>query len=395
MGISDLKILSLKRKRDNRGRTQISAWFQRFSNVRPCDVIPEESFVRMLSLERKRTERTRRPFLLMLLDGRELLQTDRRHKVLQKIISALSSSTRETDIGGWYRENSVLGVIFTEIDGAGKDPMLNVIRSKVSTALRSKLDLEQFNKIHLSFYIFPDDWDEQNGVRPANPELYPDLFQQEQEKKFSRFIKRTMDIVGSVLALVVFSPLFVLISLVIKLTSKGPILFEQERVGQYGTTFTFLKFRSMHFINDDNVHKEYVNQFISGKADSKQLEGSPNGIYKLVEDARVTRIGKFLRKTSMDELPQLLNVLKGEMSLVGPRPPIPYELESYDIWHRRRLSEAKPGITGLWQVNGRSKTTFDDMVRLDLRYARLWSLWLDIKIILATPRAVFSCEGAY
>jgi lipopolysaccharide/colanic/teichoic acid biosynthesis glycosyltransferase len=106
-------------------------------------------------------------------------------------------------------------------------------------------------------------------------------------------------------------------------------------------------------------------------------------------------VGRFLRKTSLDELPQFFNVLKGEMSLVGPRPPIPYEVESYDIWHRRRLLEVKPGITGLWQVKGRSRTTFDDMVRLDVEYATSWSLWLDIKILLKTPMAVFAGDGAY
>jgi len=151
----------------------------------------------------------------------------------------------------------------------------------------------------------------------------------------------------------------------------------------------------MHSVNDANIHKEYVKQFISGNCQSKRPGETQNGVYKITEDPRVTRVGKLLRKTSFDELPQLFNVLKGEMSLVGPRPPIPYELESYDVWHRRRLSEMKPGITGLWQVNGRSKTSFDDMVRLDLKYAQMWSLWLDIKILLQTARAVLSGEGAY
>jgi lipopolysaccharide/colanic/teichoic acid biosynthesis glycosyltransferase len=118
-------------------------------------------------------------------------------------------------------------------------------------------------------------------------------------------------------------------------------------------------------------------------------------VYKLTGDARVTPVGRFLRKTSLDELPQLFNVLTGEMSLVGPRPPIRYELDAYDIWHRRRLLEAKPGITGLWQVTGRSRLRFDDMVRLDLQYATAWSLWLDLKILLRTARVVVSGAGAY
>ncbi len=127
----------------------------------------------------------------------------------------------------------------------------------------------------------------------------------------------------------------------------------------------------------------------------KDAPGGHRKFYKLTNDPRITRIGGFLRKTSFDEIPQFLNVLRGEMSLVGPRPPIPYEVESYDIWHRRRLLGVKPGITGLWQVAGRSRTTFDEMVRLDLQYAKSWSFWLDLKILLQTPRAVVAGDGAY
>jgi lipopolysaccharide/colanic/teichoic acid biosynthesis glycosyltransferase len=182
----------------------------------------------------------------------------------------------------------------------------------------------------------------------------------------------------------------------IKLTSKGPVLFRQKRVGQYGRTFTFLKFRSMKVHNDHTIHKEYVTQFITS-----QLSQRHNGqdakpvIYKLTGDPRVTRVGKFLRRTSLDELPQFLNVLTGEMSLVGPRPPVPYEFGAYDIWHRQRMLAAKPGITGLWQVQGRSRVTFDEMVRLDLRYAKTASFWLDVAILLQTPRAVLTAAGAY
>jgi lipopolysaccharide/colanic/teichoic acid biosynthesis glycosyltransferase len=157
----------------------------------------------------------------------------------------------------------------------------------------------------------------------------------------------------------------------------------------------FLKFRSMYVNNDAAVHKEYVQSLIAGKAAKQPSNGNGHGVYKLTKDSRITRVGSFLRKTSLDELPQFLNVLKGEMSLVGPRPPVPYEVEAYDIWHRRRLLEAKPGITGLWQVSGRSRVTFDDMVRLDLHYARTWSPWMDIKILWRTPGAVVLGEGAH
>jgi len=136
---------------------------------------------------------------------------------------------------------------------------------------------------------------------------------------------------------------------------------------------------------------------IAGKAEKQSSQGTGNGdgVYKLTKDPRITRVGGFLRKTSLDEIPQFLNVLRGEMSLVGPRPPVPYEVESYDFWHRRRVLEAKPGITGLWQVKGRSRVKFDDMVRLDLQYARTWSPWLDVKILLQTPGAMVIGEGAH
>jgi lipopolysaccharide/colanic/teichoic acid biosynthesis glycosyltransferase len=197
------------------------------------------------------------------------------------------------------------------------------------------------------------------------------------------------------MALIILSPIFLAIAIAIKLSSPGPILFRQKRIGQYGVPFTCLKFRSMHAVNDSQIHKEYVKRFIAGNADAGLSKASNEVVYKLTADPRVTRVGRLLRKTSLDELPQLINVLLGEMSLVGPRPPIPYELEAYDVWHRRRLLEVKPGITGLWQVNGRSRLRFDDMVRLDLKYAQAWSVGLDLKILLQTPRAVFSGDGAH
>jgi lipopolysaccharide/colanic/teichoic acid biosynthesis glycosyltransferase len=182
--------------------------------------------------------------------------------------------------------------------------------------------------------------------------------------------------------------------LAIKATSKGPALFKQQRVGQYGQSFQFLKFRSMYIDNDHSVHKEYVTKLIASEADPEPSSGNEKAIYKLTNDSRITRVGKLLRRTSLDELPQLFNVLKGDMSLVGPRPAIQYELEAYQTWHRRRVLEVKPGLTGLWQVTGRSRVKFDDMVRLDLRYATSWSPWVDFKILMRTPLAVIKGAGA-
>jgi lipopolysaccharide/colanic/teichoic acid biosynthesis glycosyltransferase len=202
-----------------------------------------------------------------------------------------------------------------------------------------------------------------------------------------------MDIAISSLTLAICLPIFLVIAAAIKATSTGPVFFRQQRVGQYGRHFTFLKFRSMRVNNDCSIHREYVSRLIAGTAARVTAIGESDGVYKLANDRRVTRVGRFLRRTSLDELPQLINVLRGEMSLVGPRPPIPYELAAYETWHRQRLLQVKPGITGLWQVKGRSRVSFDDMVRLDLQYASTWSPWMDFIILLQTPGAVF--KGAY
>jgi lipopolysaccharide/colanic/teichoic acid biosynthesis glycosyltransferase len=261
--------------------------------------------------------------------------------------------------------------------------------------LRDNLTFEQFNHVSISFQLFPEEWDHESGQRPSNPTFYPDLAKRDASRRSFQIVKRMMDIGGSLAALLFLSPLLVLIAAAIKLTSDGPILFKQKRIGEYGKAFTFLKFRSMYVNNDAKQHREYVQKLIAGRAEKQPSDGNGTGVYKLTKDPRVTRVGAFLRRTSLDELPQFLNVLEGKMSLVGPRPPVPYEVEAYDFWHRGRLLEAKPGITGLWQINGRSRIKFDDMVRLDLRYARTWSPWMDLKILLRTPGAVVLGDGAH
>lgn len=323
----------------------------------------------------------------MLLESSRLLKAGSVGGTRDKILAALSTSVRETDVKGWYKHDSVVGVILTEVGSASRETVANALSAKITDSLSLFLSSEQVRQVDLSFYVFPEDWDKE-GVR--DPKAHPNLAPVRDPKKVSLFVKRCIDILGSSLALIVGSPAFVAIAIAIKLNSKGPVLFRQQRVGQYGNRFTFLKFRSMYVSNDPTIHREYVANLIAGA-------GDPEGknVYKLTDDPRVTRVGRFLRKTSLDELPQFLNALKGEMSLVGPRPPIPYEVERYEIWHRRRLLDVKPGLTGLWQVTGRSKTKFDDMVRLDLQYARSWSVWLDIKILWRTPRAVLMGDGAY
>jgi exopolysaccharide biosynthesis polyprenyl glycosylphosphotransferase len=353
-------------------------------------VLGEEPFHRMIALERKRTERSGKPFLLMLLDAGNCLPSDRTGRVLGRILSALSLSTRETDVTGWYKNHSIVGVMFTDINAEERESILGTMMSRVSETLRNNLSLEKFSQISISLHVFPEDWDQESAH--ANPSLYPDFVNRNQAQRFGRMGKRMMDIVGSAAALVLLSPVFLVVAALVKLSSKGPILFQQERLGQFGKSFTFLKFRSMYANNDRRIHQEFMKRVIKGHPDGRAEAGSKS-VYKMTNDPRITKIGWILRRTSLDELPQFINVLKGDMSLVGPRPPIAYECQEYDIWHRRRVLEVKPGITGLWQIKGRSRIRFDDMVRLDLQYVRTWSLWLDLQILLQTPRALFSDDA--
>lgn len=207
----------------------------------------------------------------------------------------------------------------------------------------------------------------------------------------ARILKRAFDLIVSALAVVLLFPLWLLIALLIKLDSKGPVFYTQERVGMDGRLFLLYKFRTMKAGADSDLHREYQKAFIAGRAEAN-LGDDSKPTYKLLSDPRITRIGKFLRRTSLDEVPQLLNVLLGDMSVVGPRPPIPYEVEAYELWHRKRL-DMKPGVTGLWQVSGRNRLPFEEMVRLDLFYIENWSLLLDLKIILRTGFVMIGGQG--
>jgi lipopolysaccharide/colanic/teichoic acid biosynthesis glycosyltransferase len=358
------------------------------------EILNQDAFQRVIALERRRTERSRKPFVLMLLDMGDHLPSAATAKSLSRLLGAISLCTRATDVAGWYKADRVIGFMFTEIAMEDRRTTVSTIISRVSDMLRDHLSLEQFNRVSVSFHVFPEDW-EQESPKPSNPVFYPDLSRQSERKRVPGALKRGVDIMGSVVALICAFPLFVMIAVAIKATSKGPVFFRQRRIGQHGRPFVFLKFRSMYVGNNPGIHKKYVQQMIAGKAARQPSAASGQGVFKLTKDPRITKVGSFLRRTSLDELPQFINVLKGEMSLVGPRPPVPYEVEAYDLWHRSRLLEAKPGITGLWQVSARSRVTFDEMVRLDLRYARSWTPWLDLQILLRTPGAVFLGEGAH
>ena len=390
--MSDLRSMPLRRRAD----PQFIGGGLLVENARvDARILDQEPFLRMLYLERKRSERSGRRFVLMLLEVGSLLKPGPGAQAFANVLPALSQSTRETDIKGWYQKDHVIGVIFTEIDGAHGRAVALALLTRVSGALAGTVGIESINEIRLSFHIFPEDCGLAGQDIPNDPFLYPDLDPRSDNKIVSRILKRSVDVAGSLLALVLAIPLLLAIAGTIKLTSRGPIFFCQRRVGNHGKLFTLLKFRSMFTGCDPAVHQNFVKSLITEQAAGKASEDGRSAVFKLTHDPRITPFGRFLRRTSLDELPQLFNVLIGDMSLVGPRPAIPYEVECYGLWHRQRVLAVKPGITGLWQVAGRSRTMFSEMVRLDLLYARSWSLWLDLKILMRTPRAVISGEGAY
>lgn len=209
-----------------------------------------------------------------------------------------------------------------------------------------------------------------------------------------RLVKRSIDVASASLVTVLGFPFFLAVALLIKLTSQGPVFYSQLRIGERGEVFTLYKFRTMRQGADDAIHREFTRSFIEGRMSNSSLDEKSPSVYKLTNDPRVTSIGNFLRKTSLDELPQFINILKGEMTIVGPRPPLQYELEYYEEWHKLRL-EVRPGLTGLWQVSGRSSVPFNEMVKLDLYYIEHWTLLLDFKIMMRTIPVMLFGSGGY
>jgi exopolysaccharide biosynthesis polyprenyl glycosylphosphotransferase len=364
-------------------------------NTPPRMLLNEDAFVSMLYLERRRAERAQNRFVLILVDVQKIVNgISGKERMVQMLAKSLSEATRETDIIGWYLENSLMGVVGTELGKASNELVQKRFLDKLRSIFEATLGIEKSASISVSFHFFPEEYGSGANDHSANIKLYPEIQKREDARRVPLAIKRAIDLVGSAAALVFLSPIFAAVALAIKLSSKGPVLFRQERLGQHGKTFTVLKFRSMRTDCDAKIHQQYVEQFIAGQVDGSS-ETATKPVFKIQQDPRVTSIGRFIRKTSLDELPQFWNVMRGDMSLVGPRPPLAYEFQKYEVWHRRRVLEIKPGITGLWQVEGRSRTRFDEMVRLDLKYARAWSVWLDLKILAQTPGAVIQGEGAH
>ena len=366
--------------------------------------VSEEEFRRMLCRERKRSERSRKHLILMLVDCKGTTARSVDKPLIEKVAGVVAAEVRETDLAGWFESESVVGAIFTELGEAQASNAIQAIEAKISKGLHKSFRRDQVDKLQIAFYAFPDSWAGDGTGRSISAPLYPDLLEEEEKKKTSLIIKRVMDVVGSSAALFVFAPLFLLLSIGIKLTSKGPIFFRQSRVSQYGKHFTFLKFRSMKVANNDSIHKDYVKNFIAGKAGAASAaDGQKKApVYKITNDPRVTAIGRFMRRTSLDELPQLFNVMNGTMSLVGPRPHAVAHNEQYRklICGYMIRHKVRPGITGWAQVNGlRGETeTVDKMsarVKFDIDYLNQWSLWMDIKILVRTVLLVLRDQRAY
>jgi lipopolysaccharide/colanic/teichoic acid biosynthesis glycosyltransferase len=308
-------------------------------------VLDEEVFRTMLISERKRADRSNQPLGLLVAADRAPVADSA--AMWATVIEAVATVIRGTDTLGWFEWPTAIGAIFPELRSSAA-MHAHELETRVRRELDRSLPPEAGQRLHVQFHYHPVPAHADQGCSPIDLLLFPE-FRSHNERPLYDAIKRGFDLIGSTMLLILLSPLFLLIAVLAKLKSRGPVFFGQRRIGRMMKPFTMVTFRT-----------------------------------------RVTPIGRILRSTSLDVLPQLWNVLRGEMSLVGPRPPLPYELEQYKPWHCRRVLEAKPGITGLWQVAGRSRTTFDEMVRLDLRYARTCSLWTDVKIVLATPAAVFS-----
>lgn len=355
-------------------------------------VLDERLFKQAVTRERKRADRSGLAMALLLvrLPNRSGEQRRADGAVVTNVLSAVTS---QPDILGWFESSCMIGLIVPEIDPAGLTDACDRLEKTVLSAIMLQGYEELAQRLSIRLRVYPEPAASNEGqVGLMDSLLYPELSANQPAAPNFRILKRSMDIVLSALLLILLLPAFAIIAVLVKLSSPGPVLFRQMRVGHLMMPFTMCKFRTMYATADHQVHHDYVSWFITA-SDQAHSPQKPD-IFKLTNDTRITPIGRFLRRTSLDELPQFWNVLIGDMSLVGPRPPLPYELQQYKPWHRGRVLEAKPGITGLWQVVGRSRTTFDEMVRLDLRYARTMSLWSDIKILLATPAAVITGKGA-
>ena len=343
-----------------------------------------EKFAAILEREIARADRNGQGFSLVSF---EMDNSDLNSELYRKFQHILSERLREADVFGWLDSRHIGALLDnTPLPGAW-----NFVRS-LEEKITPPDSLPRF-----TVNSYPADWrgdDKENKVSQKNSaeEMASEKRGTVPESDFRPVVtcrmplwKRSLDIVGAAIGLLILSPLFLLISVFIKIVSPGPVFLKQERIGYGGKPFVLLKFRTMKVDVDTTAHQQLLSDLINGGAHGKE-----NPMIKLDDKSpQIIPYGKFLRKTYADELPQLINVLRGEMSLIGPRPPIPYEVAEYRRWYKGRFNVV-PGMTGLWQVSGKNRLTFREMVCLDIRYRQKQSIWLDIKILLKTPLVIMS-----
>ena len=375
-------------------------------------ICSESEFIAILKRERERSDRTGQEFSLLIFNpGPE--KTD--EKKMKLLLRSLIRRLRSIDEAGWMKAGRI-GVLLpgAALEGANgfaetiqeqnRDTLANLEYDVLHYPEDCPADL--FSRNQRPADIRMENPGRQNAredgraVRHETPPPSPSenrkrnsLFQRGNGNGFPSIRtfcvrnvplwKRSMDIIGSFLGLFIVSPLFLFISALIKTASPGPVFFKQERIGYGGKPFTLYKFRTMKCDSDPGCHKQYLSELINSSIQCS-FEKPMN---KLDDDPRIIPFGHFLRKSCLDELPQLINVFLGHMSLVGPRPPIQYEVDEYIDWHKERL-DILPGMTGLWQVNGKNNLTFKQMVSLDIQYIKKLSLWFDLEILLKTPMAI-------
>ncbi len=353
----------------------------------PGDILSSGEFSRILAQERERADRSGQGFALVLFEVGEAGGRNGAGRV--PVEHVVARRARAVDEIGWFRE----GILGAALAGATAPGARKFARDAVGCMPG------EVTPPVCRIYAYPGDaplpadveWDAGTGgelregavpPEPGGDELPASQRAEGVESVFCRPMprwKRCVDLGGAIVGLLVLSPVFLLIAAFIKCVSPGPVFYRQDRIGYRGRRFSFWKFRTMHPGNDDTVHKEHFRRLIAADSAMSKLDDA--------QDRRIIPFGNFLRCACVDELPQLINVLRGEMSLVGPRPCLPYEAEHYLRWHARRF-DAVPGMTGLWQVSGKNSLSFKQMIRLDIRYSRNLSPWLDLKILFYTVPAI-------
>jgi lipopolysaccharide/colanic/teichoic acid biosynthesis glycosyltransferase len=365
---------------------------------------PRPLLRKMIREEKIRACRTGRTFSLVLFNPHKFISENGtgRGKFVETIARIMSQETKETNIIGEWGEwdRKTLGILLLDTPPESAFELINKLTSKIR-AEGYKI-IESPRKEIFKVFAFRSakrDKAPDNGNRRGEGSLslnrkVRDLSTFRNLEARHELLKCILDVSVSSTLLALLSPVFLLCAILIKIDSPGPVFYRQRRIGKGGKPFTFLKFRTMHENSDEKIHQEHVKQLMNGEAGLSNTGRPGEKSYKLTEDGRVSKLGKFLRKTSIDELPQLINVLKGEMTLVGPRPHPIYEVELYDLWQSYRLN-LRPGITGMGQVYGRFNTDYEDVYRLDLQYFKNASFILDLKILFKTFSIVFSGRGAY